>query len=289
MIIRRNSARDVHRGCAAGNSITVGDAARWVRHLYRTLRASGCDVYWARVAVYDLLFTGSTGATFHPAPLEVSGMSEHVAGRPVSRSTYVNHSCRCDGCTEANRVYAAGAKRRRRRVPDGTPGGQARLRWHLQQLELPLRRLPSGALPGHGDVRRDSQAAGVMTRAPSLDDLAETVADVAACAAEVKAKLAQRHATAAAPGRGASVSAPADVPATPPTWLPARTAGDGDRFPPPVAGLSDASRPLASGRGSSTPEACPGVLPAHGDRCACSRCRLAHVDAIVARLCGDMP
>jgi hypothetical protein len=30
---------------------------------------------------------------------------QHPAGKPYSRSTYVNHRCRCERCTEANALY----------------------------------------------------------------------------------------------------------------------------------------------------------------------------------------
>lgn len=40
--------------------------------------------------------------------------AEHMAGRPVSDSTYSNPGCRCEGCTEAHRV--ASAERRARQT-----------------------------------------------------------------------------------------------------------------------------------------------------------------------------
>lgn len=80
-----------------------------------------------------------------------------------------------------------------------------------------------------------------MTRSiwRAVHEAARAASDIDACAAEVRTKLAQRYATTAVPGRGASVSAPADDPATPPV-------ADGRRFPQPAAETSDACPPLAS-------------------------------------------
>jgi hypothetical protein len=43
-------------------------------------------------------------------------MSEHIAGRPVSASTYGNHKCRCAGCTAAHTqaTYATWERRAKR-------------------------------------------------------------------------------------------------------------------------------------------------------------------------------
>jgi succinate dehydrogenase/fumarate reductase flavoprotein subunit len=44
----------------------------------------------------------------------------HPAGKPVSRSTYVTHGCRCDGCRAKNAEHARewrGTSRRPRRHP----------------------------------------------------------------------------------------------------------------------------------------------------------------------------
>jgi hypothetical protein len=48
----------------------------------------------------------------------------HIEGRPVSRTTYVHHGCRCDGCREANRIgtYAHHA-RLAERAANGHPDG----------------------------------------------------------------------------------------------------------------------------------------------------------------------
>lgn len=37
-------------------------------------------------------------------------MSEHVAGQPVSPSTYMNHRCRCDECRAVHSAYIKGRR-----------------------------------------------------------------------------------------------------------------------------------------------------------------------------------